>query len=178
MTKSLMPKPVFAPPTSIHEPAAFMTKTTLGPRFSKPNFRKDSPVCSHCGVAGHTVAKCYKVHGYPPGFQFTRNKPALHSTNQVHQHDLSNFQQQVHTPQLREISKQCQHLMEMLKLCQSPQSQSPSPIANSVASISGPTQFLDPKYFVFSATFVNVVPTQKQKNPSWIIDTTTKQLNF
>jgi hypothetical protein len=57
MTKSLMPKLVFAPPASIHEPVAFMTKTTLGPRFSKPNFRKDSPVCSHCGVAGHTVAK-------------------------------------------------------------------------------------------------------------------------
>uniref|UniRef100_A0A803P4W1 Retrotransposon Copia-like N-terminal domain-containing protein n=1 Tax=Cannabis sativa TaxID=3483 RepID=A0A803P4W1_CANSA len=25
------------------------------------------PICSHCGVPGHTIAKCYKIHGYPPG---------------------------------------------------------------------------------------------------------------
>jgi hypothetical protein len=83
MTKSLMPKSTLAPPTFIHEPAIFMTKTTPGPRFFKPNYRKDHPTCSHCGVAGHTVEKCYKVHGYPLGFKFTRSKPAPHSTNQV-----------------------------------------------------------------------------------------------
>ena len=22
--------------------------------------------CSHCGLLGHTVEKCYKIHGYPP----------------------------------------------------------------------------------------------------------------
>jgi hypothetical protein len=172
-SSALMTKSVPAPPTPIHEPTAFMTRTTPGPRFSKPNFRKDRPMCSHCGLTGHTIAKCYKVHGYPPGFQFTRNKPAPHSANQVQQHDSSNFQQQQqvhHTPQLKDISEQCQHLMEMLKFCQ-PQSQSPYPAANSVASISGPTQFLDPKYSVFSASFVNIVPSQKQNNSSWIIDT-------
>jgi hypothetical protein len=40
-------------------------------------------MCSHCGVAGHTVEKCYKVHGYSPGFKFTRNTPVSYSTNQV-----------------------------------------------------------------------------------------------
>jgi hypothetical protein len=60
-----------------------MTKSTPGPRFFKPNYRKDHPTCSHCGAAGHTVEKCYKVHGYPLGFKFTRSKPAPHSTNQV-----------------------------------------------------------------------------------------------
>ncbi|XP_062086085.1 uncharacterized protein LOC133792185 [Humulus lupulus] len=24
-------------------------------------------VCSHCGITGHTINKCYKLHGYPPG---------------------------------------------------------------------------------------------------------------
>jgi len=26
----------------------------------------EKPICSHCGKVGHTVQKCYKVHGYPP----------------------------------------------------------------------------------------------------------------
>ena len=30
--------------------------------------RKDKPICSHCGLKGHTADKCYKLHGYPPGF--------------------------------------------------------------------------------------------------------------
>ena len=25
--------------------------------------------CSHCGITGHTVDKCYKVHGDPPGYK-------------------------------------------------------------------------------------------------------------
>jgi hypothetical protein len=40
---------------------------------AKQSFRKPKPVCSHCGVIGHTVEKCYKIHGFPPGFKFTRN---------------------------------------------------------------------------------------------------------
>ena len=31
--------------------------------------RKDWPICSHCGLKGHIVDKCYKLHGYPPSFQ-------------------------------------------------------------------------------------------------------------
>lgn len=33
------------------------------------NNQKSRPVCSHCGYNGHTVDKCYKIHGYPPGFK-------------------------------------------------------------------------------------------------------------
>ena len=31
--------------------------------------RRDRPLCSHCGRQGHTVDKCYKLHGFPPGFK-------------------------------------------------------------------------------------------------------------
>ncbi|KAL6340562.1 hypothetical protein AAG906_010470 [Vitis piasezkii] len=34
--------------------------------------RKDRPLCTHCNILGHTVDRCYKIHGYPPGF---RNRP-------------------------------------------------------------------------------------------------------
>ena len=29
------------------------------------------------------VEKCYRVHGFPPSFKFTQNKPVPHSANQV-----------------------------------------------------------------------------------------------
>ncbi|CAA7054923.1 unnamed protein product [Microthlaspi erraticum] len=32
--------------------------------------RQQKPVCTHCGRTGHTVQKCYKLHGYPPGHKF------------------------------------------------------------------------------------------------------------
>nr|KYP35485.1 hypothetical protein KK1_043484 [Cajanus cajan] len=31
--------------------------------------KKDCPLCSHCGVLSHIVEKCFKHHGYPPGFK-------------------------------------------------------------------------------------------------------------
>ena len=43
--------------------------------------RKDRPICSHCGLKGHTTDKCYKLHGYPPGFRGKNRNGA--SANQV-----------------------------------------------------------------------------------------------
>ena len=31
---------------------------------------KEHPMCTHCKMLGHTVDKCYKIHGYPPGYKF------------------------------------------------------------------------------------------------------------
>ena len=28
------------------------------------------PQCTHCGGLDHVVDKCYKLHGYPPGYKF------------------------------------------------------------------------------------------------------------
>lgn len=25
--------------------------------------------CSHCKIVGHSVERCFKLHGYPPGFK-------------------------------------------------------------------------------------------------------------
>ncbi|XP_075074481.1 uncharacterized protein LOC142162074 [Nicotiana tabacum] len=30
--------------------------------------------CKYCKKTGHTVDKCYKLHGFPPNFKFTKNK--------------------------------------------------------------------------------------------------------
>jgi hypothetical protein len=74
---SSMPNPHASSIPNPHEPSAFMTKTTSaipGSRFFKQNYKNGQPICSHCGVASHNIEKCYRVHGYPPGFKFTRNK--------------------------------------------------------------------------------------------------------
>ncbi|XP_075486382.1 uncharacterized protein LOC142525993 [Primulina tabacum] len=36
--------------------------------------RYDRLVCSHCEGVGHTVDKCYKLHGYPPGHPKYKSK--------------------------------------------------------------------------------------------------------
>ncbi|CAA7049128.1 unnamed protein product [Microthlaspi erraticum] len=35
---------------------------------------KQRPVCTHCGMLGHIVQKCFRLHGYPPGHR-------LHNAN-------------------------------------------------------------------------------------------------
>ena len=35
------------------------------------NYRgKPRPICTHCGISGHIVQKCFKLHGYPPGHRY------------------------------------------------------------------------------------------------------------
>jgi hypothetical protein len=130
MTKSFLPK---HSTTTHHEPAVYMSKPSPRPKSFKQPYKKDRPMCSHCGVAGHTVEKCYRVHGFPPGFKFTQNRPVPHSANQVQMQgndlsgphfqgtdlsgphyqgtDLSGHQShssQLSSPQLSMISAQCQ----------------------------------------------------------------------
>ncbi|XP_012856897.1 PREDICTED: uncharacterized protein LOC105976150 [Erythranthe guttata] len=31
--------------------------------------RKERGFCTHCNIYGHTIDKCYKLHGYPPGYK-------------------------------------------------------------------------------------------------------------
>ncbi|XP_010521359.1 PREDICTED: uncharacterized protein LOC104800268 [Tarenaya hassleriana] len=30
---------------------------------------KQRPLCTHCGLYGHTIQKCYRLHGFPPGYR-------------------------------------------------------------------------------------------------------------
>ena len=44
------------------------------------NFKKGRPQCTHCGAMGHAVDKCYKLHGYPPGYKFKSTKGQVAAT--------------------------------------------------------------------------------------------------
>ena len=46
---------------------------------------KEKPICSHYGVSGNNVDKCYKIHGYPPRYK-SKSKNAL--ANEVSNIDL------------------------------------------------------------------------------------------
>jgi hypothetical protein len=174
MTKSVLPKPF---PSSHHEPIVYMNKPSPRPRFFKQNYKKDHPTCSHCGIAGHTVEKCYRVHEFPPGFKFTQNIPVPHSANQVQMQgndlsgphsqgtDLSGHQfhaSQLSSPQLSMISAQCQQLMNLLN-----QHQILHPSSSSTVGNSG---ILNPKHSVFFA-YINIASHTSLKNHTWIIDT-------
>ncbi|XP_070053971.1 uncharacterized protein [Nicotiana tomentosiformis] len=40
---------------------------------SRVNFYvQKSPICKYCKKPGHTIDKCYKLHGYPTNFMFTK----------------------------------------------------------------------------------------------------------
>ena len=52
--------------------------TALATKSSGNNFKgKERTVCTHCGKMGHTMDKCYKLHGFPPGFKFKNNRNAI-----------------------------------------------------------------------------------------------------
>jgi hypothetical protein len=164
-----------------HNPAAMVTKYTqsspqLRSQGSKPSYnRKERPIWTHYGLLGHTVEKCYKLHGYPPGYKFTRGKN-ISSANQVSDSDV---------PQLPLTSEQCQQLLTMLR-SKCPADLSP---ANSVipdnqdhllSEMAGniTNQFscfnstnLGDKHSVFSSTSLFQTAVKNAVRYPWIIDT-------
>lgn len=60
------------------EPAALATEYVSTDNASSEirvqYLRKSKSMCSHCGKQGHTVDKCYKIHGYAPGYKFNTSQ--------------------------------------------------------------------------------------------------------
>ncbi|KAK0591293.1 hypothetical protein LWI29_038100 [Acer saccharum] len=48
--------------------------------YNSGKAKGERPVCAYCGITGHTKDKCYKLHGFPPGFKF-RNGNGRSSSN-------------------------------------------------------------------------------------------------
>ncbi|KAF5441887.1 hypothetical protein F2P56_037152, partial [Juglans regia] len=58
------------------------TQTFVPSKFSKDKQKRSSLYCTHCGYNGHTIEKCFQLHGYPPGWtgpKGKRNPPAAHA---------------------------------------------------------------------------------------------------
>ncbi|KAL4603608.1 hypothetical protein ACB092_10G136300 [Castanea dentata] len=54
------------------------SQTNFGVNYvgNNGNKGKDKPLCTHCGKSGHTIDKCYKLHGFPPNYKF-KGKTAM-----------------------------------------------------------------------------------------------------
>jgi hypothetical protein len=117
--------------------------------------KKESPVCSHCGITSHKVEKCYKIHGYPPGYK-PKGRAAA---NQV---TISGMGNQGSAP-LPITSEQCQKLISFLNSQMSNEAstsnhQATTAIAHSpnFLGILHHSQILhNPKHTVFSTKLVN-----------------------
>ncbi|KAA8515365.1 hypothetical protein F0562_018405 [Nyssa sinensis] len=104
------------------EPAALLSHQTPHPprndgKRGPPPFKRERPFCNHCHIHGHTTARCYKLHGYPPGHRL--HQPP--SANQVSGTDIPTA-----TPQLPFTKEQCEQLLGLLNISSS------QPMANHV----------------------------------------------
>ena len=53
---------------NISNSSTSIATTSFSPNLAlKP--RRERPQCSHCDIQGHIVNKCYKLHGYLPGYK-------------------------------------------------------------------------------------------------------------
>ena len=56
------------PTESLSADASQTDHFALASTHSNASFRpKPRPLCTYCGQLGHVVAKCFRLHGYPPG---------------------------------------------------------------------------------------------------------------
>jgi hypothetical protein len=167
---------------------ALLTRTIPPTRFAgNRSFypRKDRSICSHCGVHSHTVEKCYRIHGFPPSYKFTKGKNVPHIVNQV---------SETTAPQLPITYAQCQQLMEMFKPSISELESSVNQVSSSAnleseIPIQGDTSItmnragtlfnisqysnLDPKHSVFASalSLTHSTPFTNSIKAPWIIDT-------
>jgi hypothetical protein len=108
--------------------------------YRQPNFRRGRPTCTHCGLLGHVVEKCYKIHGYPPGYipGYKSNKTRITVGLQVHSsnplghfaHQVQEFSENNFAPSMAITSEQCKQLLALM------QPKMTSSFANQVGSTS------------------------------------------
>ena len=62
---------------------AMYTNSKGNSNWNKGNAKKDKPFCIHCDMQRHTIEKCYKLHGYPPGYKPKGKAGANANVNQI-----------------------------------------------------------------------------------------------
>ena len=74
---------------------------------------KDRPVCTHCGKLGHTVEKCFKLHGFPLGFK-PKGKTSMVNQVGVQEDLVENNQSVIDANQFPFTKEQYQQFLAML----------------------------------------------------------------
>ncbi|XP_075633928.1 uncharacterized protein LOC142606467 [Castanea sativa] len=166
---------------SVHN-AIRVESTALVAKNSRNNFKgKERPLCTHCVNLGHTVDKCYKLHGFPPGFKFKNNKNAtarqVSSNLELIQGNalarVTDFASSMHVSQaLAFTHDQYQQLLTLIGSCSTQQSFKSQELhaANSVTCPSNVVvgNSINFKHSVFSAKIFN---RRAYDLHTWVIDT-------
>uniref|UniRef100_A0A2N9HV86 Uncharacterized protein n=1 Tax=Fagus sylvatica TaxID=28930 RepID=A0A2N9HV86_FAGSY len=96
-------------------PNALLSRVDNNRQYQYPKKDRPNCICSHCGYKGHTTDKCYKLHGYPPGFRSKGKGVAVAnqvSSTTMSSSDFSDSPQSMSN--LAAMSIQCQQLLNML----------------------------------------------------------------
>nr|XP_016442809.1 PREDICTED: uncharacterized protein LOC107768221 [Nicotiana tabacum] len=104
-------------PAQYNNNRSFTQKVNFEPKKNAPTVS-----CKFCKKSGHTVEKCYRLHGFPPDFKFTKNKRSASCV----QSDISYPQPSSGFSQLPGISapvqgftkEQYQHLLSLFQQVQ------------------------------------------------------------
>ncbi|KAA8529266.1 hypothetical protein F0562_033935 [Nyssa sinensis] len=109
--------------------------------------------CTHCGKDGHTIDRCYRIHGYPPG---PRNpKPEHGSKHSAHQASGSIPPAPSSLPFTPE---QCQQLLAILNNTSQPPSMAHH-VGNIESHLSGNPSTTDPLWILDSGATDHMVCT-------------------
>ena len=150
--------------------------TSFDPKNNKGK-GKERPTCSHCGLQGHTVEKCYKLHGYRPGYK-AKGKASLVNQVSAHFDSQDSFLHAQPQTQFPFTSDQYQKILAMIGTS-SQDSQNSVAMANCVSfaphattPLSGidilPHDVFDSRHSIFSAKVINRTAFE---NHVWVIDT-------
>jgi hypothetical protein len=176
----------------VEAPVALVSKTDMssqGKVYRQPNFRRERPTCTHCGLLGHVVEKCFKIHGYPTGYihGYKSNKnrtaagPPSHSYNPGHSaHQVEESSENNPAPSLAITSEQCKQLLALIqpKMTHSFANQTSSTsthdhIFSNFAGNHLSSYSVFPscsQHSVFSASHIHIMNNPSHSNV-WIIDT-------
>ena len=78
-------------PVSTVEDTAYVAAYNAGRAYQRP-------VCTHCGKAGHTVQKCFKLHGFPPSYKQYGSYNNRNTSHNKNVQSMSRSQGQTSTP--------------------------------------------------------------------------------
>ncbi|XP_019255136.1 PREDICTED: uncharacterized protein LOC109233725 [Nicotiana attenuata] len=129
--------------------------------------KKSMMFCKYCKKSRHTVDKCYKLHGFPSDFKFTKNKrvaASVHVDSTPEIPPLSDPQQVVDAP--HGFSKeQYAHILSLFQQAQLPSSAPTSSSSTAYANFAGLVNSI-----VFNSDGSFASSASRVDSLSWILD--------
>ncbi|XP_058727195.1 uncharacterized protein LOC131598630 [Vicia villosa] len=104
---------VNAIPTNNTETLAYAIHDSNGSKSK--NGKKDRTMCSHCGVVGHIKDKCFKLHGYSPGYKKAKSTATSNSAANAVNPDNIEDGMPLNTKQYEQLIAYTQGQMDNLK---------------------------------------------------------------